>query len=633
MEDFLGKTIDNYKILSTLGKGGMGIVYKAYDTKLDRFVAIKMLNSRVIGKPKTIERFKREAKNQAKLSHPNIVTVYGFIEYSNFLGIVMEYVEGESLEKFLDRQKRLHLYDVVYILKQVLLAIGYAHAKGYIHRDLKPSNIILNQEGIAKIMDFGISKSLFDEKEFTRTGAKIGTVYYMSPEQIRGEDVTHHTDIYSIGCTVYEMLTGRPPFYSESEYKVMDGHLKEQLPAISKRLPDIPPLVDKILFTSMKKNPNDRYDTCEEFYNALQELDKYFREAETIQFNKKIKHQKKIKTYSVLAFSGFVILFIGIVYFAYSQVKSLLESKYLESFKKYSIQSLFEPGEDSLEFTAIESVPSGTYQSLNSVILYNSRDMVAAGDSGTVLISNDSGKTWNNIDLNTRVNFHAGYAFSSGRTFIVGDSSTIIFSDNYFRSYKKLKLSGSYSLFDINFVNNSTGFIIGNKGLILRSTDRGDTWNLIDSPTKEILYDFAFLNQNDGYIVGWNGVILKTVNSGLTWSVTAPFTNKYLRSINFEDEDSGIIVGGGVIYNTDNGGESWHPVDIKKIGGLQNVKFISDEFALAVGNKGTILFTNDSGEYWRQIENNSYVNLRNLAIDENQKIFIVGVNGTILKIF
>ena len=138
MENLIGKLIDNFRIVSVLGKGGMGIVYKAYDTKLDRYVAIKLLNAQMHNRAQFVERFKREAKNQAKLTHPNIVAVYGFIEYSDLLGIVMEYVEGESLEKVIERQGRFNLYDVIYILKQILLGLGYAHSKGFIHRDIKP---------------------------------------------------------------------------------------------------------------------------------------------------------------------------------------------------------------------------------------------------------------------------------------------------------------------------------------------------------------------------------------------------------------------------------------------------------------------------------------------------------------
>ena len=274
MENLIGKLIDNFRIVSILGKGGMGIVYKAYDTKLDRYVAIKMLNSQIQNREQFIERFKREAKNQAKLTHPNIVGVYGFIEYSDLLGIVMEYVEGESLEKVIDRQSRFNLYDVIYILKQMLLGLGYAHSKGFVHRDVKPSNIILNKEGITKIMDFGISKSLF-EKSSTITSSKIGTVYYMSPEQIKGADVTNRSDIYSLGCTAYEMILGQPPFDAVSEYEVMDSHLKKQPVKISSKLAGIPEQVDTVLLKAMAKSPMDRYGSCEEMLTDVNELDKH----------------------------------------------------------------------------------------------------------------------------------------------------------------------------------------------------------------------------------------------------------------------------------------------------------------------------------------------------------------------
>ena len=265
MDSLIGKVVENYKIVSTLGKGGMGIVYKAYDTKLDRYVAIKMLSPSILDKGRFIERFKREAKNQAQLSHPNIVTVYGFIEYENLLGIVMEYVQGESLESIIERRKRMNLFDAVYILRQILLGIGYAHSKGFIHRDIKPSNIILNREGVAKIMDFGISKSLF-EVSHTKTGSKVGTLYYMSPEQIKGKEITHHSDIYSIGCTFYEMITGNPPFSADNEYDIMENHLKKTPVPISNLMRGIPDILDKIVNSSLSKNPISRYNSCEEFF-------------------------------------------------------------------------------------------------------------------------------------------------------------------------------------------------------------------------------------------------------------------------------------------------------------------------------------------------------------------------------
>ena len=354
MEDLIGKIIDNYRVVSVLGKGGMGIVYKAYDTKLDRYVAIKMLNASAHDKERFIERFKREAKNQAKLSHPNIVAVYGFIEYSNLLGIVMEYVEGESLEKVIDRQGRFNLYDVIYILKQLLLGMGYAHSKGFVHRDIKPSNIILNKEGITKIMDFGISKSLYDNS-VTKTGSKIGTVFYMSPEQVRGQEVTNRSDIYSIGCTVYEMIVGQPPFDYTSEYEVMDGHLKKTPTKISEKLTSVPEQVDKIVLKALEKSPMNRYSSCEEMFHDVQELDKHVAKLYTSYFKRTEPKSKKYKIMSVSAFAGFTLLLVGLSYFVYKQVNALIASNELDKFKKYSIQQLFSSDEGKFKFSFNES--------------------------------------------------------------------------------------------------------------------------------------------------------------------------------------------------------------------------------------------------------------------------------------
>src|SRR3989339_123671 len=393
MENLIGKVIDNFRVVSVLGKGGMGIVYKAYDTRLDRYVAIKLLSSSVLDKERFVERFKREAKNQAKLTHPNIVGVYGFIEYSNLLGIVMEYVEGESLEKVIDRQGRFNLQDVVYILKHLLQGIGYAHQRGFIHRDIKPSNIILNKEGITKIMDFGISKSLV-ENDMTKTGSKIGTVYYMSPEQVRGDEVTNRSDIYSIGCTTYEMIVGQPPFDYQSEYEVMDSHLKKTAPRVSEKMTGIPEQVDKILLRAMEKIPVNRYGTCEEMYNDVQELDKHVAKLYSSYFNRSKPRSKRYKLFSASAFVGFTILMIALSYFVYNQVNDLITSNQLDKFKKYSIQQLFSSESKQFKFSEITKIESGVRNNLNSLFFADEKFAAAVGDSGTIITSSDNGESW-----------------------------------------------------------------------------------------------------------------------------------------------------------------------------------------------------------------------------------------------
>ncbi len=404
MSELIGKIIENYKFISLLGKGGMGVVYKAQDIKLERFVAIKILSSHLIDSPRLIERFKIEAKNQAKLSHPNIVTVYGFIEYKNLLGIVMEYVEGESLDKIVYKNKRLNLGDSVYILKQVLSGIGYAHSRGFIHRDIKPSNIILNTEGVAKIMDFGISKSLF-QTSFTKTGAKIGTIYYMSPEQIRGQQVTHHSDIYSLGCTLFEMLNGNPPFDSDSEYEVMEGHLKKDVPKLSKLYPELPEIIDDVIKTSLQKNPNERFQSCEEFIESLRKIDKLIALSQTTVLKRKKKNPKYVRMYSIAAFIGFIGVLLALSYFAFYQVDGLFKSGKINEFKRYSIQSIF-TNEGEINFSKFQKLETNITHSINSLYFINENRGAAVGDSSLFLETFDGGNTWQQKKFESSSNFN-----------------------------------------------------------------------------------------------------------------------------------------------------------------------------------------------------------------------------------
>jgi serine/threonine-protein kinase len=633
MEDLIGKIIDNYRIVSVLGKGGMGIVYRAYDTKLDRYVAIKMLIYQAHNKERFIERFKREAKNHAKLSHPNIVTVFGFIEYSNLLGIVMEYVEGESLEKVIDRQRRFNLYDVIYILKQLLLGMGYAHSKGFVHRDIKPSNIILNKEGVTKIMDFGISKSLF-ENDMTKTGSKIGTVYYMSPEQIRGEEITNRSDIYSIGCTAYEMIIGEPPFDSKSEYEVMDSHLKKATPLVSEKMTRIPEQVDKILQKAMEKNPDNRYSSCEEMYDDVQELDKLVAKLYSGYFERVKPRSKKYKILSVSAFAGFIIVIIALSFFVYSQVNTLLKNNVLEKFRKYSIQSLFSADESKYKFTSITKVQSGIIKNINSIYISDDNFSAAVGDSGTVISSTDGGITWIKKNFNRQVSLSEIYCFPKGKSIFVGDSSSLYYSTNYLDSLIQIPLGSGYSFFGIKFLNSNTGFITGNRGLILKTTNGGLNWSKVLTNTNEIIFDIAFFSPQKGFAVGWNGLLLETNNGGDTWhSYKTQLADNYLKSIDINSKGNGLIVGGdGIILHSTNSGDSWNKIDMKTSGGFQKVKYISEDYAIIIGSRGVILVSKDKGNTWNLVDTKIFSNMNSLAVSPYGKIFIVGVNGMMYKI-
>jgi len=636
MENLIGKVIDNFRVVSVLGKGGMGIVYKAYDTRLDRYVAIKLLSSSVIDKERFVERFKREAKNQAKLTHPNIVGVYGFIEYSNLLGIVMEYVEGESLEKVIDRQGRFNLQDVIYILKHLLQGIGYAHQRGFIHRDIKPSNIILNKEGITKIMDFGISKSLYDNN-MTKTGSKIGTVYYMSPEQIRGHDVTNRSDVYSIGCTIYEMIVGLPPFDYTSEYEVMDGHLKKTIPKMSDRVQGLPDKLEKIISKALQKDPNARYANCEEMYNEVLEVEKQLSKIQTSYFEKVPQRTKKYKFFAVATFVGAGIFLLLLMYLVINQISAILNSNELEKFKKHSIQSLFESDNKKMKLSEITRISSGVITNLNAISFSSDANISAVvGDSSTILYSLDNGDTWNKKLTTNKINLSDIYLHRNGNAVIVGDSSSIYYGVNKLDSLIRIPQAEGNSFFRVKFFNQA-GFITGNKGAILKSLDGGYSWTKTKTSTNEIIFDVSFFNDKKGFAVGWNGTILATTNGGDSWfkanNDESGVENNYLKSIDLQENGYGLIVGGdGTILRTSNFGNSWEKLDIKFSGGFQKVKFINEDFCVIAGSKGVILVSKDKGETWNVVDSRVYSNLNGLSVSAYGKIFLVGINGMIYRI-
>ncbi|GAB4143805.1 MAG: hypothetical protein Fur0015_12090 [Ignavibacteriales bacterium] len=627
MDELIGKKIENYQILSILGKGGMGIVYKARDEKLDRFVAIKFLAAEMVNKPNLAERFKREAKNHAQLLHPNIVTVYGFIEYKNLYGIVMEFVEGESLEKVLFRNSRLHIYDVVYIMRQVLLAIGYAHSKGFIHRDIKPSNIILNSEGTVKIMDFGISKSIFD-KDMTLTGSKVGTVFYMSPEQIKGNNISYLSDIYSLGCTMFEMITGQPPFYSDTEYDVMDGHLKKDPPKISDFVPGVPPDLEKIISKCLQKQSELRYKSCGDIIDDLHLLDKYLETVNSKYFLRKKKNPKFVKIKSIAFLSLLIVAFLGLFYFAYVQVDAFIKARLYENMDKIDFSTLSISGKDNL--LSIYPVKNNIKQNLKSAFFKSVGQGVVVGDSFTVKYTNDSCKSWESVKKFSNDNifdiefFHNGY-------YAVGGQNYIFKYSNDFLSSVVLNLGENLNLFRIKSSNNKI-FSLGAGGNVF-SSDDGTKWKRSKLNTSETLFDLDFFDENRGVIVGWNGTILVTKNGGLSWSKIQAFTKKYLKSVSLNSNGTGVIVGaGGGIFRTQDFGETWIEIKNELKEGMQSVEFITVDFVIAVGNRGAIAFSNDSGFNWEILNSGTKQNLNKIIVTNSKtKGYIVGNNGAILK--
>jgi len=267
----IGKTISHYKILEKIGEGGMGVVYKAEDTKLKRTVALKFLPQELMRDSEAKERFVQEAQAAAALDHTNICTVYEINESDGHTYIAMAYVEGQSLKEKI-KTGQLELAEALDITSQVAEGLRAAHKKGITHRDIKPANIMLTEEGLAKIMDFGLAKLTWGV-DLTKTATIMGTVAYMSPEQASGETVDQHTDIWSLGCVLYEMLSGQRPFKGTHDQFAIHSILNEEPEPISRLRKDVPTGVEKILETCLQKDPLNRYGDMKDLISELKFVD------------------------------------------------------------------------------------------------------------------------------------------------------------------------------------------------------------------------------------------------------------------------------------------------------------------------------------------------------------------------
>jgi serine/threonine-protein kinase len=262
---------DRYRLDAQVGHGGMSTVYKAFDTVLERCVAIKLMHRPLANDSDQLERFRREARAVAQLNHPHIVGVIDAGEDDGAPFIVFEFVEGETLKDRIKRNGRLAVPEAVAYAIEIARALGAAHAQGIVHRDVKPQNVLVDEEGTAKVTDFGIARTL-DQEGLTADGRVLGTTDYVSPEQALGHDVTGQSDLYSLGIVLYEMLTGDVPFRGENQVAVAMKHVREELPDLQQRRPEISSALAAVVDRATAKDLTKRYADDASFIADLEDV-------------------------------------------------------------------------------------------------------------------------------------------------------------------------------------------------------------------------------------------------------------------------------------------------------------------------------------------------------------------------
>jgi len=314
--EMIGKTFSHYRIIEKLGEGGMGVVYKAEDTRLERTVALKFLSSQSLGTTEEKARFVREAKAAAILDHPSICTIHEIDEDEGQTFIAMAYVNGQSLQERIGAGP-LNVDDAVRVAVQIAKGLREAHENGIVHRDIKSGNIMVDKRGQTKILDFGLAKCA-GRTQLTKTATIMGTVAYMSPEQARGDAVDHRTDIWSLGVVLYEMLTGALPFNAENEVALIHNILYENPAEVTIRNPNVPPGLGLVVSRAMAKKREERYPNISEFlddirnFRALRPEEPQFLSSKTFADDRAISSKAEKRVRSKILFYRHLEFFLAI---------------------------------------------------------------------------------------------------------------------------------------------------------------------------------------------------------------------------------------------------------------------------------------------------------------------------------
>src|SRR5262252_1582750 len=321
----IGHDISHYEILEKLGQGGMGVVYKAQDRRLNRFVAVKVLPAEKVGDAERKGRFMQEARAASALNHPNIITIYEIGCAGGIDFIAMEFVAGKTLDRCIPRHG-LRLNEALKYSVQIADALAAAHKAGIVHRDLKPGNVMVTEQGLVKVLDFGLAKltesAVPDEDEPTRTfkatteeGTIVGTVSYMSPEQAEGKKVDARSDIFSFGALLYEMVTGRKAFQGDSKLSTLTAILREEPKPAGQVVEALPREVDRIISRCLRKSPERRFQTMADLKVALEELKEESDSGSLSAMPVPVRHRRRWLTWAtallaIIALGGWALWFL-----------------------------------------------------------------------------------------------------------------------------------------------------------------------------------------------------------------------------------------------------------------------------------------------------------------------------------
>lgn len=388
--DLIGKTIGNYKIISKLGSGGMAVVYKAHELSLNRIVALKVLSSHLSENNEFIKRFEREARAAAKLNHPNIIQIYAIGEEEGIHFFSMEYVKGKTLAEIIEEEKKLTYDKAIPIIIQTAEALSEAHKHGIVHRDMKPSNIMINNNGTVKVTDFGIAY-VSQETKLTKSGSIIGTPEYLSPEQCEAKTIDNRSDIYSLGVTFYELLSGKTPYKADTPVSMLMEIVKGNFPALNEVNPDVPEFIQKIVEKMMQTKPEDRFNNTNELIESLK---KHIEKSISTKDFEKEKHIERLyepekRKNRGLKFAGVFIVILMICAGAFFALKYFKKDKNI-SIETTSVSSvktdtnIVNPSQNNKE-TIQEKILDTGYQNQNDSKNINSnesnREIVKSGDS------------------------------------------------------------------------------------------------------------------------------------------------------------------------------------------------------------------------------------------------------------